>query len=134
MLIFGLIIRFTIVLMLPVSHFIFAFVLNNLSSLVIILCMVRHNYETFFIPLPQELEIEHSLFSECFREVVRWNGAELHNIAAAIAGVASQVCAWRHKASYRGAVIFRGFCSMQKYQLCSLYLFSSCIAHPRRRH
>jgi hypothetical protein len=41
----------------------------------------------------QELEIEQSLFSECFREVVRWNGAELHNIAAAIAGVASQVCA-----------------------------------------
>lgn len=50
--------------------------------------------------LLQELEIEQSLFSECFREVVRWNGAELHNIAAAIAGVASQVCATNHTTTF----------------------------------
>ena len=34
------------------------------------------------------------LVPECVAEVVRWNGAELHNVAAFMGGVAAQVRGW----------------------------------------
>jgi hypothetical protein len=38
----------------------------------------------------QSLNLDQSVVPECFQELVRWQGAELHNIAAAIGGIAAQ--------------------------------------------
>ncbi len=35
-------------------------------------------------------DLDHDLEPACYEEIVRWNGCELHNIAALMGGIAAQ--------------------------------------------
>ncbi len=40
--------------------------------------------------VPLGVGLDHELETACYEEIVRWNGCELHNIAALMGGIAAQ--------------------------------------------